>query len=405
VVNLLNNPQTLGLLANAIHDEQWPTTRQDTFRLACEKLAEETNNRHRDTMRNHPEFTEKLLDVARHLCAVLLLSDKPGVALDPEQADVRFPFLDDCAPFEREVAYETVRRKLFRPEGEERFVPSHRSIAEYLAARWLAKRIDGDGLPLGRVMNLMLGRDGRTIAGLRGFYGWLALHCQAARSRLLDADPLTTVVYGDVKPLPPADKRRIIDGLRREAECYAGFRWDVSPSHPFGTLAAPELADDFIAALESPERDEAAQAFADCVLDILAEGKGIPKLAGTLKRVVVDDTRWGRVRQTALQAWLKLMAAQHEALELLNAVIDGDINDSDDELAGLLLRHLYPGNIVPETLLRYLHIPKDGHLIGHFAVFWEHELLIKAPDSHLPIRTPDLTEKALIPKPTVVGWR
>ena len=265
VANLLDNPQTLGLLASAIRDGQWPTTRQNTFQLACEKLTEENNKRHRDIKRSHPESTENLLDAAGHLCAVLLLSDKTGIALDPRQANEHFPYLDDCAPPERDAAYEVVRRKLFRPEKEECFIPSHRSIAEYLAARWLAARIDHCGLPLGRILNLMLGRDGRTVAGLRGLYGWLALHCQAARTRMIVADPLTVIVYGDAKPLPLQDKQRLLAGLRHEADSYTAFHRDISSSHSFGALADPELTDDFVAALESPKRDEATQSFADCV--------------------------------------------------------------------------------------------------------------------------------------------
>jgi hypothetical protein len=41
VEGLLDNPQTLGLLAEAIRDGQWPTTRLETFQLACRKLADE----------------------------------------------------------------------------------------------------------------------------------------------------------------------------------------------------------------------------------------------------------------------------------------------------------------------------------------------------------------------------
>ncbi|MEJ1471929.1 MAG: hypothetical protein RPU59_12815 [Candidatus Sedimenticola sp. (ex Thyasira tokunagai)] len=385
VANLLDNPQTLGLLASAIRDDQWPATRQDTFQLACEKLAEEQNKRHRNIRRSHPESTDNLLDAAGHLSAILLLCDKTGIALDPELADERFPYLDDCAPPERDAAYEAIRRKLFRLEKEECFVPSHRSIAEYLAARWIAERIDRYGLPVGRVLNLLLGRDSRAVAGLRGLYGWLALYCQAVRTRMIDADALTVVIYGDAKPLPSQDKRRILTGLRREAERYTAFRRDISPSHPFGALADLELTNDFITSLESTARDEATQSFTDCILEILAEGEPLLDLTATVKSVILDDTRWGTVRKAALQTWLKLAAAPYEALAMLDDIKGGDIIDLDDELAGLLLHHLYPDDIPPETLLNYLHIPKNSRLIGHFAWFWEHSLPKEAPDSHLPI--------------------
>ena len=223
VADLLNNPETLRLLAKAVRGNQWPESRDETYRLACEKLAEETNKRQRIKMRDQPRTLEQLLDAAGQLSAVLLLSDKTGFALDPESSDVRFPVLADFSPPELTSAYQVINRKLFRPEAEERVVPSHRSIAEYLAARWLARRIDGEGLPLGRVLNLLLGRDGRAVAGLRGLYAWLALHSQIAKPRLIESDPLTVVIYGDVKRMSLENKRSILDGLRREAEAFAGF--------------------------------------------------------------------------------------------------------------------------------------------------------------------------------------
>ncbi len=384
VAGLLDNPQTLSLLAQAITGSEWPGTRQKTFQLACEKLAEEANKRHRKAQRGQPIPINKVLDAAGQLCAVLLLSDKTGLALDLESANERFPRLEDFSPPDMKIALQAVSSKLFRRQGEERFVPSHRSVAEYLAANWLAQRIDAQGLPLGRALNLLLGQDGRTVAGLRGLYGWLALHCHAARARLIEADPLTVVVYGDVKPMPSTDKRLVLQGLREEARRHVTFRWQESRTERFGDLAAPDLADDFITALESPERDDAAGSFVSCVLDILVDGSLMPGLASTLKRVVLDETRVGYVRKNALRAWLKQTPTHSEALVLLDAIAGGQASDPEDELAGLLLGYLYPEYLEPQALLSYLHVPKSEHLIGSYAWFWEHTLPKNVPKAHLP---------------------
>lgn len=397
--SMLDNPQTLGLLAQAIRGErgEWPKTRQDTFLLACRQLAEEANKRHRDKARHQLPSTEQLLDAAGQLCAVLLLSDKTGVALDPERANERFPYLWDCAPPDAEAASRAVGTKLFRPENEERFVPSHRSIAEFLAARWLAAQIDQHGLPLGRILNLMFGRDGRTVAGLRGLYGWFALYCQGARTRLIEADPLTVVVYGDPKPLPREDKRRILAGLRREAEHHGAFHQDATSAHAFGALADAGLAEDFIAALTSPERDDTAQSFAYCIANVLAEGEVVPALAATLKDVVADDTRWGAVRTTALRAWMGLQPEPQEAVALLDEINEDRVADPDDELAGGLLRHLYPKDIAAESLLSYLHVPKERNLFGSYVAFWGGELPTVALESHLPVLLDRLAARSDLP--------
>ncbi len=392
VGNLLDNPQTLDLMANAIRGDQWPTTRQETFQLACEKLVEESNKRHRDKQRTHVISSQALLDGAGQLCAALLLSDKIGIAVDSTHADDRFPYLDDYAPPDSNVAMEAVRTKLFRPEGVERQVPVHRSVAEFLAARWLAGRIDREGLALGRVLNLIQGRDSRTVAGLRGLFGWLALHCQAARARLIDADPLTVVAYGDAAPMSAADKRRILAGLRKETERNIGLLWDVPTTHPFGALAAPELAPDFVSVLESPARDAANQSFSECILSILAEGAAMPALATTIEEVVEDGTWWGSARGIALKAWMRLTRPK-EAISMLDAMTNGQISDPDDQLAGSLLSHLYPDHIRPEELMNYLHLPREHSLLGRFFFFWTNYLPTNAPEIHLPVLLDELAKR------------
>lgn len=392
VESLLHNPQMLGLLAKAIRGDQWPATRDrdEVYKLACEKLAEEPNKKHRDRKRNNPIPLQRVLDAAGQASAALLLSGKAGFALDAERADERFPVFDDSSPPDSEAASQALGSKLFRPDGEERMVPSHRSIAEYLAARWMARRIDGEALPLGRVLNLLLGRDGRTVSGLRGLYGWLALHCLAARQRLIDADPLTVVLYGDVKPMSPTDKRGILAALRQEAERFAGFRWDTQATHPFGALADTALRNDFLNILQSSNRDEAIQSHVDCVLEILLHGDAQPELAPAVLRIVRDDTWWPRVRQTALDTWLKLTTDVQAALYLLDEVTGGQVIDQDDQLAGHLLRHLYPKHLSPDLLLGHLHKPKNTHLLGAYVWFWIHELPRCAPDEHLPILLDEL---------------
>jgi len=383
---LLSNPQTLRLLAEAIHDGQWPKTREETYRLAYRKLAEEDAKPHRDRQRTQAIPVEKIIEAAGHLCAVLLLSDKTGLALDVERADQSFPLIDDFVPADLALARLAAARKLFRAaDAEERLVPGHRSVAEYLAAQWLARQIDHGGLPLRRVMNLFMGRDERTVAGLRGLYGWLALHCQAARPRLIEADPLTVVVYGDVKPMSLADKRKLLAGLRQEAEQHVVFRWETPSTTAFGALADPELTPEFAAALTSSQRDSASQSFVYCVLDILREGDPIPVLAPTIKAVVMDGSFWEGVRSRALAAWLKLSPPDEEALALLDAINEQRLSDSDDELAGELLGHLYPRYIAPDLLFGYLHAPKRQNHIGGLAAFWGWALPRIAPETHLPI--------------------
>ena len=398
IKGLLDNPQTLGLLAEAIRDGQWPETRLETFELACRKLANEDNEEHRclASAKGNPVQVEKILTAAGQLCAVLLLSDKLGIALDQKSANEQFPLVDDFVPDDLGTARLATRRKLFRlaSNAQGRVVPSHRSIAEFLAADWLARRIN-EGLPLGRVLNLLLGLDDRTVAGLRGLYGWLALRCQSARQRLIEADPLAVVAYGDAKLMSPDDKRRLLDGLQREIEAQPYYHWEIPSASQFGALADKELTDDFAATLRTTERDDTSQSKVDCVLDVLSEGEPIPGLESEIKAVILDNTRWPAIRVYALKIWLKYSPPASEAIALLDAFYFKQENtEVNDELVGRLLTVLYPKEIPAEKLLCYLHTSKGVNAnYVYYQMFWGNSFLERVPESHLPILLDQLVER------------
>ena len=355
---LLYNPQTLKLLAQAIKGNDWPDTRNQTFELACLSQVQEENKRHRDRTRDNKIAPHLLLDAAGQLFCVVLLSDKSGISLDAGCANDRFPSLEDLAPPDPIAAAAAVHTSLFVPStsNEERLEPSHRSIAEYLAAQWLAKQIDINGLALSRALNLMLGIDGKTVASLRGLYGWLALHSKSARTQLIHLDPLTVVQYGDVQTMPIDDKRLLLSMLYRDTQSRPAHLWSARDAGTLGALFDEALAPEFLQALESSKRDEATQTYVVFLLTVLKQARPEQQVLKTLRSVAADDSRWSRTRTQALKIWLEQNASPSIALAFLNATNAGVINDPDDELTGLLLEHLYPSTIAAQDLLKHLHI-------------------------------------------------
>ncbi|MFD2270842.1 hypothetical protein ACFS07_06240 [Undibacterium arcticum] len=300
--------------------------------------------------------------------------------------------LDSLALSDLDDAWQAIGSKLFRPEGEERVSPSHRSVAEYLAARWLAQRID-EGLLLGRVLNLLLGRDGRAVAGLRGLYGWLALRCHAARPRLIEADPLTVIVYGDVKPMPVPDKRHILAGLRREAERFTEFRWDAPTKHRFGALADAELCKDFLTILNSPVRGDADQALVDCVLDIVEQGDVQPELVPVMLAVIRDETRWTSVRKkmhfTSGSKWGPTRRLHLRCLAI--SPMAACPMTTTNLLASYFVtcsRPILTRRRCCVTCTR----PRPPNLLGSYVWFWTHEILQCAPE-HLPLLLDGLVDR------------
>ncbi len=386
VDGMLQNPHTLKLLAQAITANALPSTREEVFELACRSQVMEVGKRHRVQAQSPSAMPDALLDAAGQLFAVMLLSDKSGIALDSEAGDARYPSLESFQPPDINHAQTVLHRPLLVPSlsRSDCLEPSHRSVAEFLAARWLAKQIDVQGLPVGRALNLLLGFDGKTIAGLRGLYAWLALRCHAARATLNEMDPLTVVLYGDVGPMPLADKRQLLRGLLREVRQPVTLR-EVRSAPSVRALFDSGLEPDFLEILESTQRDDSSQVSLEVVLAVLNGAPLSSMLTDCLKTVAIDRSRWQRVRIRALQEWIDNQDSQVKVLGFLDEIRAGSISDADDELSGLLLRHLYPVALTAETLFDYLHTPQTPNLLGNYTNFWAYEFPKLATNDDLPI--------------------
>ena len=392
LADLLENPQTLRLLADAIRGAAWPESRAQTYDMACRQLVRELNPEHQAAKRGTRQSLEDLLDAAGYLCALMLIADVPLFSMDGTDSDSPSPEqLDPPKPLPTTGVLAT---RLFKGGGKDnQFEHVHRSVAEYLGARYIAQRIS-DGLPVSRVLALITGADGGVVAGLRGFHAWLAVHCQAARKLLIEADPLGVILYGDVKAFHTSDKQSLLEGLRALASEHAGFRWQDWNDSPFGALSTPDMAPLFQDILDSPERDDAHQALTACVLDALRNGMPQPSLASTLQNVVRDRNRWPGVRIGALLACLRM---DHDdpspLLGLLDDVHTGKVEDRDDRLLGILLDSLYPEHITPGCLPKYLHVPKDPNMIGRYQDFWMRAVAEKTPVDSLPVLLDELARQ------------
>jgi hypothetical protein len=385
---LLGNPLLLKLVIEAVQGNQSPSSRASLYQLACEQLAVEYNEEHRAEIRLTPS-TEVLLDDAGLLSALLLLSGSDGFSarttLNPpaESALVESipTALGLCDP------HAALSSKVFVADGEIR-VPLHRTVAEYLAARAIAARVQR-GLPIGRVLALMSGLDGGIVEPLRGLHAWLAVHCMPNRRELIDRDPLGVVLYGDLTSFTTIEKEHVLQALHREAQRFAWFRRGQWDAHPFGALATKDMVATFDSLLTAPNRDLAHQSLLDCVLDAIEhslEPSALVELRLPLERLVRDDSFNTSLRASALQAWLRLAPTELlPARALLDQINSYAVSDPDDELAGLLLDSLYPAYMSTGEVLNYLHRPKRESFFGTYRHFWNDALIDRTSPSELPL--------------------
>ena len=111
---LIKNPQILDMLVSAITDSgEWPDSRRKTFELACRKiLFTEHNREHIDAGPIQAYAIDKQLEAAGYLCALLLLSDKPGFSRTAISATDDFFYLMDL-DYNKFWLLNTVRKTSF----------------------------------------------------------------------------------------------------------------------------------------------------------------------------------------------------------------------------------------------------------------------------------------------------
>jgi len=390
---LLRNPQTLNLLVEAVGGNEWPQSRKEIYEMACRQLVREPNPEHRKAKCDNVFPAETLLNAAGYLSATQLLSGIAGFSLDDERADKQYFCWNELTEHELPLL-PALKTNLFQGDGEERRIPVHRSVAEYLGAYYLASRIENNGLPFGRVLALMTGADGGIVTDLRGLAAWLSVHCFSGRQLLIERDPLGVVLYGDVRNFPVPGKQLVLTALRNEAQRYLWFRSEDWSSSPFGALGTGDMVSAFREILTSPSREEADQALLDCVLDAIRYGEHLSVLADPLEAIARDSSYWPRVRRNAMQARMNAVPGDHSTLlKLTNDIHAGDVEDMDDEILGTLLDKLYPQTISPSQIFNYLHPQKNDRLTGGYSSFWSYRLPEAATKDDLPLLLDQLAQK------------
>jgi hypothetical protein len=401
---LLDNPLTLKLLVGAVQeDDLWPESRRETFEMACKKLASEQNSEHRNAVAQ--ELPIAVMDAAGHFCALQLLSGIEGYSLPPGPYSSSFVGLDRLEHLPEHVSLTALKRalatRLFTAEGETAFVPIHRQLAEFLGGRYLAGRVE-NGLPAGRITALMTSpADGRVVTELRGLSAWLAAHSREARRLLIDADPVGVGLYGDIGGFTVNDKERLLASLAAFARQgpllghgwrdgrNAGYRDNTAWA--FRSLVTEDMVPAITSLIDPGDGEAPDDRLMEFVLSLLSqapEGE-LEQLAGLvpyLKAILRDAERSNLVKLPALDAYIRVTpcgdAKTRELRILLESVQGGSLPDPDDQLRGTLLGHLYPDDVSPADVWRYV-IPRNQMFVGRFRGFWNRTILAKSSRRHL----------------------
>ena len=383
---LLRNPQTLNLLLQAAGESEWPQSRKGVYESACMHLVRELNPEHQSTNSSVTRSSDVILDAAGYLCAIQLLAGVAGYSLCDAALDNEYIGLKELVNPNALPLVPALRTNLFQGEGENRLKPIHRSVAEYLGARFIAKIINEHDLSVGRVLALMTGEDGGVVADLRGLAAWISVHCQNERQLFIERDPLGVVLYGDVKSFSSEDKYGILKAMHTEALRFPWFRSDDWSIKPFGALGTKDMESYFRSILASDSRKDADQALLDCVLDAIRFGDPLLDLQNSIFSIIRDSSYWPSNRLIALMALLRVTNIEDPILvSLAEDVRVGAIEDYDNELLGAILNNFYPSIISPERVFNFFHLQKWKNSINSYFMFWIHELPDKSNSDEIVI--------------------
>lgn len=392
--DMLGNPQSLKLLVAAVkkNQGQWPQTRREAFELACQELVREPNQRHRQAQRSVALLSEEnLLDAAGWLCALMLLSNSPaltdGSSGDTAPHTVHLANVLDTlrtSSITPEAIQAVLSRRLFvKPAAH---APAHRTVAEYLAARLLSKRIQRGELLTTRLGALMIAPGQYLVSNLRGLAGWLAAMCEPMRTLVFEVDPSAVLNYGDLSLLSPTGKQALIQQLESNPKARRDtYHWKQAPAHvPLVHADMTAFVLNWLDRLSQVTSLSAGQDMvADVLLGALIHAPANPAWEPTLLALVRQASLGEGVRSMALLALFTHRKHSSTLVGLLDAINQGTLADSNGHLLNSLLMQLYPEHVPPSSLLRYLKPAQHLAGISLVPMFWGYYIQRQTPHALL----------------------
>ncbi len=369
---LLTNPQTLIMLANAmLGEEQWPDGKRGAYELACKQLLTEHSHTH-----NTSRYQASWLDEAGQLCAIYLLSNSASISINAI-ADAPSMALGELSitPEQATLWPQLLGHKLFTQIAPDQYTPVHRTVAEYLAARYLAKQLQKNRLTLTRLSAWLFASDGGIIANLRGLAGWLAALAteEVARNKLIQVDPQALLSYGDLSLLPKSAKTSLLRAL--EERPYRGYI-TAEAAAAYAPLVGNEMKGVVAEYFHTDERSTTNSEMVYLLCRALAQTAQIEGLIPSIEKIVRDITWDENARHAALKVLIHYRTdSLGKLLPLAQAIRDHQLEDTRGDMLGSLLVALYPAHISPQEVFQYFGLGMEGHTSG-YDMFW-HRLASK----------------------------
>ena len=217
----------------------------------------------------------------------------------------------------------------------------HRTIAEFIAAKWIASQVR-IGLPIRRVQGL-IGIEGHPAPELRGLHAWLATLLPEQASALIESDPFGVLMYGDPASLSTSDRRFLLYRLEILSRNDPWFRSSDWSDQPLGALSGPDMVEDFQRILTDQTSGIHLRTL---VLEAISNGPTLPQMESTIVKILKNANVAYRERSIALDALLRVIPnGEREVLEVYRSLQKGEPGST--HLRAEILALIYSGNFSP----------------------------------------------------------
>tara|TARA_R110000787_G_scaffold249092_1_gene354685 strand:- start:621 stop:4706 length:4086 start_codon:yes stop_codon:yes gene_type:complete len=360
--DLVENPLTLRLLAEVAlaEGDLLPETRKDLYETAVGLICREAAPERQNAPLNHLA-RDTALDAAGATCAALILSgsediSKEGLATE-QGGTLQLPEIERLV--DPELSQVILTSRLFKIENTVlgRFAPIHRTVAEYLGARWLVRRLSGSRLSRRRFMSL-LSRDGVVPASFRGLHAWLAMSTEFAPD-IIATDPYGVLIYGDGDSLGAEEGRMVLSALsslETEDPFFRAGAWSLRSA---GCLTQPALENDLRKFLHNPKTGYQLRSL---ILEALNGSQLSRNMVSDLEAIALDEDMSYRERVEAADGLARAVSETWDPTDFITSLHVLE-NESSTRLTVHSLEEFgldyFPAKLIADCILAHL-----GYLPG-----------------------------------------
>jgi hypothetical protein len=281
----------------------------------------------------------------------------PDGELDPERAATSLDPHTVLPDLSSDELVELLRLPLFDEATYGRVRIHHRSVSEYLTARWLSSLMQ-HGLDPSEVERLLFQQTSGGPAlplELTQAAAWLAAENPFIRDRVMAVAPLALLKGGDPNALPDDIKRAVLNKLAEQYEdrqrLFTSF--DRVTLRRLATSSIAQTINELLAAPDRPVE------LLETLLRIVIEGN-MEGCASVVTAIAVDPARPATVRADAIEAVARICAPADKEAVVCALLEEQEV---DQHIGGAAVDLLFPAALdvtrLLALLLRLAEPPRD----------------------------------------------